>query len=117
MPHSYYIVHLEEKTKEEPGKISPSKEIFAQLRCFAYPGAFASSVRDEFNLKEYGLHPVKIRQFINNFNPDERKVETNFLSLSEIASAGNKDDYAYIMQRCKEILMKRNPNIEVSKIQ
>ena len=117
MPHSYYIVHLEEKTKEEPGKINPDKEIYAQLRCFAYPGAFASSIRDEFNLKEYELHPVKIKQFTNNFNPNERKIETSYLSLSEIISVGNREDYEYIMRRCKEILMERNPNIEANKIQ
>ena len=108
MPRSYYIIHLEEKDRQ-------NKVIYAQLRRFAYPGAFASSVCDEFDLKEYELHPIKIGQFINRFT-NERKMETDFLSWSEIVSIGNNEAYLYIIQRCKEIFMKRNLNIDINKI-
>ena len=110
MPHSYYVVHLEEKDKI-------NNIIYAQLKCFAYPGAFASSVWDEFDLKDYDLHPVEIRQFINRFNPVEQRLEQRFLRLSEIVSVGNNTDYTYILNQCKAILMERNPNINENKIQ
>lgn len=109
MPHSYYIIHLEEKDKQ-------NKIVYAQLRRFAYPGAFASSVWDEFDLKEYGLHPTRFRQFSNPFS-GERKVEVSPLSWSEIISVGNREDLSYIMQRCREIFMERNPNIDSNKMQ
>ena len=107
MPHSYYIVHLEEK----------DDVIFAQLRRFAYAGAFTSSVWDEFDLKEYGLHPTVIRQFTNRFNPNDRRIEVKPLRLAEIICSGNKGDYQYITQRCKEIFLERNQNIENARIQ
>jgi len=107
MPHSYYIIHLEDKG---------NKTVYAQLRRFAYPGVFASSVWDEFDLKEYDLHPVEVKQFINNFT-NERRMETNFLSWSDIVSVGNNENFLYIIKECKEIFIKRNPNIDVGRIQ
>lgn len=103
MPHSYYIVHLEEKADES---------IYAQLRCFAYPGAFASSVYDEFNVKE---------QF-----PDiewtVREIVSHKMGLKTIVR--NKrlreffgKDYLDLTEQCKKIFIKRNPNIDVNKIQ
>ena len=109
MPHSYYIVHLEAKDRQ-------NKVVYAQLRRFEYAGAFASSVFDEFDLKEYGLHPVMFRQFTNTFT-NAHKTEISPLSWSDIVSVGNSADYLYIKQRCKEIFMERNPNIDVNAIQ
>ena len=107
MPHSYYIIHLEDKG---------NKTVYAQLRRFAYPGAFSSSVWDEFDLKEYDLHPVKVKQFVNNFT-NERKMEMDFLSWSEIVSIGNNEDYQYILRKCKEIFIEKNHNIGERRIQ
>lgn len=94
MAQSYFIVHLEDNTERT--------EVIAELRYFAYPGAFASRVMDSFSLKDYELQPT-----ILHYN--SKPFYTNNATVYDILS--EKGMYSKLIEQSKEIFLKRNPNL------
>lgn len=101
MAQGYFIIHLEDNIGRT--------EVVAELRYFAYPGAFASTPMDSFLLSEYDLQPqVSYRNFNNQV------CVTNATVYSILAEKGQ---YSKIVSECKEIFLKRNPHLNVDNIQ
>ena len=101
MAQGYYIIHLEDNKERT--------NVIAELRYFAYPGAFASSVMDNFLLSEYDLQPQMLH--INTFN----KMHTTNATVHDILS--EKGKYSEIILECKKIFLKRNPRLSIDNIQ
>ena len=102
MAQGYYIIHLEDSIGRT--------EVVAELRYFAYPGAFASSIHDSFLLSEYELQPT-ILHYNYGSQPFYKSNATVVCILSE------KGQYSKIVSQCKEIFLKRNPNLSADNIQ
>lgn len=102
MAQGYYIIHLEDNKERT--------EVIAELRYFAYPGAFASTPMDSFLLSEYDLQPKLLH--INSLN--NQMHVTNATVYSILAEKGQ---YSKIVSECKEIFLKRNPNLSKESIQ
>ena len=102
MAQGYFIVHLEDNIERT--------EVVAELRYFAYPGAFASTPMDSFLLRDYELQPT-----ILHYNYGSKPFHTKNATVHDILS--EKGQYSKIVSQCKEIFLKRNPNLSADNIQ
>lgn len=101
MAQGYYIIHLEDDKEY--------KNVIAELRYFAYPGAFASSLMDSFLLSDYGLQPQLLH--ISKFG----KMYTTNATVNDLFA--EKGKYSEIALACKQIFLKRNPRVNIKDIQ
>lgn len=112
MNAGYYIVHLEDEFVKD-NIFQKHNGIQAQLRYFAYPGAFTSSVIDKFKLDEYDFSPIKLTMKKSYTFKGGIRTEIYTKRTYDLF----RGEYSNIINQCKKIFMTRNPNICFNNIQ